>query len=257
MKNYPLAIVLFVVLIPNGVTAQQQNAQATFNQANQYLQNGKIAQALDQYQKLVKQNRVSGALFINMGYSYMKLDMPGKAKYYYLKAKQFDETRNEAERGLKYVDESLSHQSAVLPALPWEQALNWLQINMGAVMLLGIGLILLNAGIFFFIGCWFIDRSVALLPKIATAIAATGVLILLLSFYVDYRQQRYHKAVMVTQQASVRERPDAKAPHVNEAYEGYSFTVDQRKSAGRENWKYVQMSNGTHGWIPAEEIMIL
>lgn len=253
-----ISLLFLLVLIASDATvAQSENPQRYFDQANQQLQQGNIRQALATYRQLEQQNRVSGALFINMGLSYTQLDSMGKAKYYFLKAKQFDETQERAEAGLKYVESRFSHQSAVLPELPWQEALNWLRDEPGSATLLAIGLILLNLGILLFIGTWFTRYSSKWWTRSAMTTAGIGVLIILLSFYTDYRSQRYSKAVMITREASVREQPAPDAALVNEAFEGYTFVVDHSKSKDKPNWSYIRMSNGLYGWIPTKEIMIL
>lgn len=250
-----LGVLMFVGSI--SANAQQQNPQRLFDQANQQLQQGNIPQALTIYQQLENQNQVSGALFLNMGLSYIQMDSMGKAKYYFLKARRFDETESRAEDGLAYVETRFSRQSAVLPELPWQRALNWLGDEMGSTTLLGIGLIFFNLGIALFVAAWFMSRSSKWWDRSAIGVAAAGCLIILLSFYTNYRQQRYSKAVMITREANVLEQPNSDATIVNQAFEGYTFTVDHSKSQEQTNWSYIRMSNGLYGWIPTQEIMIL
>ncbi len=251
------ALLITLLLFPVVLKAQQQSPQSIFDEGNQLLEQGKIVLALNRYQQLVENEQLSGALFINMGYSFMQLGKLGKAKYYFLKAKRFEETRDEAKAGLNVVESQFSHQSVILPALPWEKALNWLRITFGSTLLLGIGLLLINLGVFGVIGSWFREKQSSFLQKTAAGIAAAGVLVVLLSFYIDYRQQRYSKAVMVTNQAKVLKKPAQEAALINKAFEGYSFTVDHQKSKNNENWVFVQMGNGSEGWIKRKEIMIL
>lgn len=257
MLKKSILILIPLLAFALSTIAQRQNPQLAFDQANKQLQDGNIGTAILMYQKLEKENQVSGALFLNLALSYTQVDSMGKAKYYFLKAKRFDETSERAQNGLKYVETRFSHQSAVLPVLPWEKVLNWLTGNVGSAPLLGIGLLLFNLGAFLYIGSWFIKRPSRIWPRTAIAAACFGAVIILLGFYTDYRQQRYSKAVMITQKANVVEQPEAGSTLVNQAFEGYEFTVDQTKSSNREKWSYIRMSNGLYGWIPTRKIMIL
>lgn len=250
-------IALLMPVSPGMAQAGEQNPQMIFNRANQQLMNGDIPRALTLYHRLEKQNNISGALFLNMGLSYIRMDSMGKAKYYFMKARQFEETRERAQNGLEYVGRRFSRQSAVLPTLPWQRASNWLSDRIGAMVLLGIGLILLNAGIVLYIIPWFSRFSYRFISTAGAATAAIGLLVVLLSFYIDYREQRYHQAVMVQREAAVREQPRPEATVVNQAFEGYTFTVDRQTSRKHEGWSYIRMSNGQYGWIPTREIMIL
>lgn len=73
--------------------AQQSNPQGIFRKANKQYKQGHIRKALSTYHQLVQQNRTSGALFMNMGLSYIRLDSLGKAEYYFLKPRILRERR--------------------------------------------------------------------------------------------------------------------------------------------------------------------
>lgn len=257
MKRIFTGLFFAVLLIYSSLAQGQDNAQLLFDRGNDALVEGNYQQAIRTYQNLEDQNMVSGALFLNMGISYVRIDSLGKAKYYLMKASRFEETEEQAEQGLEYVEQQFSRQSAILPKLPWDKAVDWLKLNIGASTLLGIGIILLNMGILAYVGTWFWISTGKPVQQSGIAVAATGLLILFLSFYVQYVDERYSEAVMVHRQTNVVEQPSEGAAVVSQAYEGYTFTVDEYQSEEHEGWSYVRMSNGLYGWIPEEEIMIL
>lgn len=235
----------------------QQSPQAVFDQANEQLESGEYHQAISLYKNLESQNTVSGALFLNLGISYQRIDSLGKAKFYFLKASQFEETEDRAEEALEFIESQFSRQSAVLPQLPWDVATNWLQHNIGATNLLLVGVLLFNIGVLMFISHWFFQRHRKYLRLAGITITAIAVLIVALSFYTHYVSERYSKAVMVTEKVPVLENPQQEASLVSNAFEGYTFTVDHYRSENQPEWSYVRMSNGLYGWIPNSEILIL
>lgn len=235
----------------------QHNPQAIFDRANEELNSGAYNQAISLYKNLEAQNMVSGALFLNMGISYQRIDSLGKAKYYFLKASQFEETEHKAEQALEFLETQFSRQSAVLPKLPWDRATDWLQHNIGATNLLMTGVILFNVGVLMFIVHWFIQWYPKFFRNGGITVTGIAVLIIALSFYTHYVNERYSTAVMVTQKVSVFENPREEASLVSRAFEGYTFTVDHYRSENQPQWSYVRMSNGLYGWIPSSEILIL
>ncbi|MDZ7716258.1 MAG: hypothetical protein U5J95_08620 [Balneolaceae bacterium] len=259
LKKTFLIPVLFIVAITIPFSCfGQENAQLLFDRANDALKAGNIEEALATYNKLEEQKTISGPLFLNMGISYIEIDSLGKAKYYLLKASRHEETEDEAKKGLEYVENQFSRQSAALPKMPWEKAVDWLRINMGASLLLGIAIILFNMGVILFVANWFFELPFASwIKKSGIGLAGLGITIILLSFYVDYVENRYSDAVMISMQTNVLEKPVSDASVISQAYEGYSFTVDHHKSRKQQGWNYVRMSNGLYGWIPSSEIMIL
>lgn len=257
-----LANILF--LLPRCANARQVpdslkglSPQAIFDKANIQYKTKHYQKALDLYHA-IEQNKIgSGALFLNMGLSYIKVDSLGEAKFYFLKAKEFPSTKKQAQQGLTYLSNRLSHKSATLPALPWDKVLNTLQNNIGSHLMLLISFLVLNIGIIIFILTWFIDKFKKLLRYSGLILTLLGVLFLLTTGFVDYHNQRYSKGVMITKQANVKEKPNNKADVVSIAYEGYTFTVDKNKSAHHKKWVYVRLSNGLYGWIPKEDIKVL
>lgn len=249
---------LFLLFTVNAFSIRaQSNPQPQFDKANDRLQSGNYREALSIYKSLENQNSISGSLYLNMAISYVRLDSLGKAKYYFLKAGEFEETSDRAETGLQYVEERFSRQSAVLPKLPWERFFDWLGNKVGPTTLLGVGIILLNIGVFGFVSVWFFVWMGKYVRIGGLGLGGVGLLIILCSFYVQHLQNRYSTAVMVHQQANVLERPKTDAAIVSQAYEGYTFTVDHSQSSDQPGWSYVRMSNGLFGWISNNEIMIL
>ncbi len=254
----PCTLLTAVLLLTAGpILRAQPSPQAIFDQGNVHLQEGEIRQAIENYRKLIDNQTVSGALYLNLGISYIEMDSLGMAKYYFLKASRFDETEEAAQKALQYVDERFSRQSAILPKLPWDKAVDWLKLNIGAGVLLGIGVILLNGGVIAYVIPWFIDWQQKVLRIGGLSTSILGALIILGSFYVRYVENRYDMAVMVHEQANVLEKPEQNAPIISKAYEGYTFTVDAVRSREKPGWNYVRMSNGLFGWIPDNEIRIL
>lgn len=257
MKRIGGFLLFTILIVATTVVTAQNNVQLQFDRANEALQQGNIMQALNSYQNLENGDYVSGSLYLNMGISYVQLDSLGKAKYYFLKASRFEETEEKAGQGLEYVEQRFSRQSAVLPKLPWDKAVDWLKRNVGASTLLGAAIILINIGIIAFVGTWFWIPFKKPVQWTALSVAGTGMVILLLSFYVQYVSNRYSEAVMVHRQTNVVEQPSNESSVISQAYEGYTFTVDEYRSDEHPGWSYIRMSNGLFGWIPNNDIMVL
>jgi len=234
-----------------------QTPQAQFDNANEALQSGNYSEALSGYKTLESQNDISGALFLNMGIAYHRIDSLGKSKYYLLKASRFEETNERASQALKFVESQFSRQSAVLPKFPWDVATDWLRQNIGAHNILLAGILLLNIGMLVFVSRWFFDWYPNYLRISGLSILTLSLLLITCSFYTDYVDNRYSKAVMVTEKVPVLEQPKNKSTLVSQAFEGYTFTIDHYRSKSHPGWAYVRMSNGQYGWIPNSEILIL
>lgn len=231
--------------------------QVIFDQANSQLHQQNYAKSLHLYHEIEKRNVGSGPLYLNMALAYTRLDSVGMAKYYFMKAATYPETKNQAENGLAYANSQLSHQSAMLPELPWDRLMDNISSGIGIQFFLLLSILILNGGVILFIIRWFIPKLNKLLFYSALVLIISGALGLTGSFYMQSRALRYSKAVMVTSQDDVHNKPEKNADVVSNAYEGYVFTVDRERSKDAPDWYYIRMSNGQYGWIPERDVRIL
>ncbi|MDZ7772864.1 MAG: SH3 domain-containing protein [Balneolaceae bacterium] len=252
-----LALAMMLASAFPSLAAAQSGPQNRFDQANRLLQDESTFEALQAYRALESEGHRSGALYLNMGIASARIDSLGQAKFYFMKSRTYPETRQQAYRALENLENRFSRQSAVLPKLPWQRAVEWIQQNIGSSALMSGGLLLLNLGVVLIVVHWFRDRWKLLLRRGGIALVSAGLLLGLLSFYASHIDRRYSPAVMVDEQANVMEQPGSDAPIVSQAFEGYTLTVDHRRSAGQEGWSYVRLGNGMYGWIPTGHIRVL
>lgn len=235
----------------------QQSPQAIFDEANTLLEEGDLNGAMSRYRSISATGQVSGALYLNMGITALRLDSMGIAKYYFLKAQGFETTSEQAVQALDYVNSQFSRQSAVLPKLPWDRAVEWINTVPGASGLFVIGFLLTLSGLILLYGCWFGSFQFSSYSSIIISLIIAGTVVGGLAFYADYVDQRYDHAVLVDNSQRVYETSNPDGTLVSIAYEGYDLTVDNWKSGEVEDWLYVRLGNGQFGWIPQEGVKIL
>lgn len=251
-----LLLITFISFIAY-TTFAQNSAQATFDQANTAFENGDISEALQMYKGIASNGQVSGALYLNMGIAAVQLDSMGLAKYYFLKARNFESTKEKAASGLKYVNSQFSRQSAMLPKLPWDRAVQWLIEKPSVSGVFILGFLITVSGLILLYLCWFKKISLEGYFSYILTLIIIGSTLAGLSFYVDYVDQRYDEGVLITKSQRVTQNPNPESPLVSIAYEGYDLTVDQWKSAEQENWLYIRLGNGQFGWIPDTGVKVL
>lgn len=231
--------------------------QGAFDQANTLLESGKSMEAMQAYRSIETDGSVSGALYLNMGITAMQLDSLGLSKFYFLKAEQFPSTQTQASEALNYVDSQFSRQSAILPKLPWDRAIDWVNQKLTAFGLFLIGFFFTLAGLTLLYLGWLNKLPLSKTFSTQLTLIILGSSLALLAFYADYVNQRYHEAVLVSSSQRVLELPDDESPLVSIAYEGYDLTVDQWESKEEDGWIYVRLGNGQYGWTKPDGIKVL
>lgn len=234
-----------------------QAQQAQFDEATSLLSDAQYREALAMYKTIAGQGHNSGALWQNMGIAYSRLDSLGAAKFYFLKAKNFPETREQAEQSLLYVEERFTRRSAVLPKLPWDRFLDMLSDNIGLRNLYLAGFLFLNAAAGFLIGGWFHRQREKIFIYISAASLILAAVIFTCAIWLNYTQNRFSTGVVTDRQVTVFENPNEGSAPVGNAFEGYEVQVDFVSSGQYDGWKYIRLQNGMYGWLPSESILYM
>lgn len=231
--------------------------QGTFDEANTLFENGELNEAMALYRSIENEGQVSGALFLNMGITAVQLDSLGLAKYYFLKAHDFETTTQQANEALTFVSSQFSRQSAILPKLPWDRAVDWINDEVTAFGLFLIGFLITIAGLTLLYLGWLEKISLRKTFPYLITLIITGSVVSGFAFYADYVNQRYDEAILISNSQRVLQQPESESTLVSIAYEGYDLTIDQWESTKHDNWLYVRLGNGQFGWVRNEGIKIL
>ena len=231
--------------------------QSEFEEANNLLESGEFVQAIEAYQSIKRDGYESGALWLNLGISYMRIDSLGMAKYSFLKAADFPETSERATNALVFVNDRFPRQSAVLPQLPWIRFLETVEQAFGTTWLSITALFFLYAGTLLIIGSWFRADLKRFFRYISYTSFGLSALLFILISIIAYRADRYDDAVMVNREQAVYQQPAESSSVISTAYEGYTMQIDQTESEAEDRWYYIRLENGMHGWIKKNALKVL
>ena len=252
MKRFTLFFFIITVTTVPLLFAQQTR----FDEATALLEAQEYKDAIDIYNSIAEEGYSSGALWLNLGISYARLDSLGKAKFYLLQAERHTETEELAEQALVYVNERFNRRSAVLPPLPWERFFEYLSLHVGVTTLLFTAFLFLYLGVAALITSWFIHSYKRAFYYSGLTSMIIAVLVFTGAVYTGYLDERFGTGVIVDRQTTVYQQPQADASIVSTAYEGYSMRVDFNTSSKSPGWKYIRMENGRYGWVAQETMMV-
>ncbi len=245
-------ISLFILVTGGEIIYGQQTR---FEEANDLLSTNRVEEALELYQSLESEGFESGALWFNMGISYVHLDSAGKAKYYFLRSKTHPNTEEIAAEAIEFLNERFSRRSAVLPKLPWDVFFDWLSKNVGKNSLMIIGLLLFNGAVGAVIASWFLSRGTIWFRRTGYLFTILSFLFIAASLYINQLDNRYETGVMIGNQTSLYQSPNKESAVISSVFEGYEMTVDTKRSSEHEDWSYVRLQNGMYGWIDEQQLM--
>ena len=244
---------IFIALVSTPAAVQQ----AVFDRATTLLEEQEYREAIDAYKGIHENGYVSGALWLNIGVAYAQLDSLGKAKYYMLRASEFDETEELAKQSIDIIENRFSRRSAVLPMLPWDRFFHFLDSLLGSAGLMIAGLLLLNITAAFLLAAWFRPDLKHLFNKIGMASGVLTVLFIFFSVFLSLQEDWYDTGVTIEDQATVFDQPDTNSAVVSTAYEGYTMRVhvEESSEAADDRWYYIRLENGLYGWISRDAVL--
>ena len=191
MKKFLALKLLFLI---SGVVFAQSSPQLSFDEANDFLEKGNYRKALQQYREIEQSEIVAGPLYLNMGIAAVQIDSLGLAKFYFMNAQKFEATKKSADQALDFVNSQFSRQSAQLPKLPWDIAVETLKCTPGIVGLFIIGYCVFCLALVLVINKWFNLITIPKEKNVIISLFVLGIVLITLAYYVDYVEQRYEEA---------------------------------------------------------------
>ncbi|MEO1020941.1 MAG: GW dipeptide domain-containing protein [Bacteroidota bacterium] len=249
-----LACVLFLGLC---ASLRAQTPQLAFEEANKLLEQSQYADAMKAYHDIERSGNQAGALFLNMAIASVQLDSMGLAKVYFKAAGAYPSTAESAERGLEFVESQFSRQSARLPKLPWDRAVDNLKEWPTSFGLFFIAFTWVLISTALFLVRWFSSISIPNKNILVGTALGFSFFFAVLALYVDYIELKYDEGVIISSEVNVMAQPAFDANLVSVGYEGFQVTVDQKTSTSEKDWMYIRLGNGQFGWLPAQHVKVI
>jgi tetratricopeptide (TPR) repeat protein len=244
MKN-----VLFILLL----TTQIFFAQNGFEKGNDLYKKGNYDQAVKAYESVLEINKQHSAeLYFNLANSYYKLNKVAAAIYNYEKALVLSPNDKDVLNNLKFAQKRTIDEIKEVPKVGFAKLLRdftgichynswgWIAIAFSVLFLMS------------FLGYYF--SQIAFTKRLFFF----GMFALLLSITISMFAAIFEKshfenekpAVVFAEMAKVKSEPQKLSPDVIMLHEGTKVFVEESV----DNWKKIQLTDGTEGWIESAAI---
>ncbi len=250
--------IVFFILIFGVALSVNATPQDDFNRAAYLMGQQEYEEAFEIYQEIEETGYMAGPLYLNMGISLVRMDSLGLAKYYFMRAGEFNQTRARAVDGLNYIDQEVERRSGSIPVLPSASWRDWIQFELGIWNMIIGGIVLFNLGALILGFGWIQPRWKKLMKIIGLPSMLLAVAIIIFGIWLDWHSEDFERGVIVDHEISIFEQPNDNAAEINTAYEGFTVTRNRKKSEdGHDGWSYITLSNGTSGWVPSNSLRTL
>jgi len=243
MKN-----ILYILLL----TTQVFFAQNGFEAGNDLYQKSKYKEAAAAYENVLKANKQSAELYFNLGNCYYKLNKVAPAIYNYERALVLSPNDSEVLTNLRFAQKRTIDEVKVIPKVGFGKLLRdftaiydyntwaWISVSFSVLFL------------FSFIGYYFSRLTVS--KRIFFLGMIIMFVLLLISVAAAIFEKSHYKneipAIVFAEMVEVKAEPQKLAANVVTLHEGTKVFVKETL----ENWKKIQLTDGTEGWIQTSAI---
>lgn len=243
MKKY----IYIIILISNFSFAQN-----AFEKGNQYYQKENFQEAINNYESVLASSKQSSELYFNLGNSYYKLHKVAPAIYNYEKALQLNPNDEEIKTNLDFARKMTIDDIKVIPKVGFTKLITDFTSHYHFNTWAWIVVLFVFVFIGFFIGYYF-SRTTFRKRIFFTGMFVILIAILLSTFAAFFEKNRVNNekpAIVFAETTAVKSEPKLSSPDTFVLHEGTKVYVLEAIA----NWKKIQLTDETIGWIESESI---
>jgi tetratricopeptide (TPR) repeat protein len=227
-------------------------AQNAFETGNQFYQKEKYEQAITSYESILASGKQSAEVYFNLGNSYYKLHQIAPAIYNYEKALQLNPADEEIKTNLDFARKATVDDIKIIPKVGFKKIIQdvtskyhydtwaWIAVSFSFVfLLLFLGFYLSKVALrkrAFFTGMFVV--LIGIVFSVAAGISEKD------------RMESEKTAIVFADVAEVKSEPKLSNPNTFILHEGTKVTILESIA----NWKKIELSDETKGWIQESAI---
>ncbi len=246
---------VITILVYLACTLGYSQNQELFNKATSYYNEGEYTKAADSYLQILENGEHSAALYFNLGNTYYKLNDIAPSIYYYEKALLLKPNDQDIKNNLAYAQNMTLDAIEPLPQTSLSRFYNKLTHYLSFDQWAYVAIVLMML----FVGCYiaFYYFKFATQKRIAFISSIIFLLGSLMAVFLAYFQfQKFNSdqpAIVFAEEVSIKSEPNNRSQTVFNLHAGTKVNILEHLN----DWTRIGISDGSSGWIPAEEIKIL
>ena len=249
-------IICLILLLSVAWQARGEDTIITkFDRANKYYQQQDYENAIKSYEEVLKANRISAAVYFNLGNAYFKTGNVAKSLLNYERAHKFAPDDEDIDFNLKVAALKVVDKIDPIPMVFYKHWINSmaLALRMDVWSKIFIALVWLTSFLF----AAFIVASSPIRKKLFFVVAMLFLIFSLSSFYFTTVQDNLvnhdQHAIVMMASSYVKSSPDEKGNDQFILHEGTKVEVLDEFN----DWRKIKIANGSIGWIKFKDIEII
>jgi tetratricopeptide (TPR) repeat protein len=249
------ALAVLGVVVSLSSPASAQRLEEVFDDANAAVFAGDLDAAIAGYERLVAAGVDDADVAYNLAVAHGRAGHYGQSIRWFERALSLRPGDDEAENGLAEVRAALGRRQAARDGEALVETTPFTEAMVRPFSLSAIAWTVLVLDVLFFAFLLFFRRAASENQRLALGIATPvlGVLLALSAFGLMAKSgvlRDGQPAVVVTEDAAVREGPDRRAERRSDAREGERASILDRDG----EWVHVRLTSGREGWMDREDV---
>lgn len=246
--------VIVILVFCLGLVSFSQNDQR-FEQANAMYNDGKYAEAIEQYEAILESGVHSAELYFNLGNANYKLNNIAPSVYYYEKALLLNPNDDDIKNNLAYAQNMTIDAIDNVPQVGFARIINNVVNTFAAdtwakMAIAGIIVFVLLFLMYHFAQATSRKRLAFIISVVSLFFGCFAVA---MAFQKESLDKKDNPAIVFAQESRVKSEANKISEEVFRLHEGTKVQVLE----SYEDWKKIQLSDKSTGWIPAEDIKII
>lgn len=245
---------IYILLFLLSLSGFSQN-QALFKKANALYNNGKYAEAIDNYSTILESGKHSADLYFNLANANYKLNNIAPSIYYYEKALQLSPDDIDIKNNMAFAKNMTIDAIDVIPDSGLSRLIKNVTNSMSFDMWAKISVGLVFCFVILFLGYYFAYSTI---NKRLAFIGSSAVLVFVFITFVfafhKYNLDKKDKpAIVFAQESKVKSEPNLRSEESFRLHEGTKVQIVDTVN----NWKKIKLSDGKTGWVVDEDVKML
>lgn len=228
---------------------------ALFEKANALYNDGKYAEAIDNYQLILDSEKHSADLYFNLANAHYKLNNIAPSIYYYEKALLLNPDDSDIKNNIAFAKNMTIDAIDVVPDAGFSKLLNTTTHKMSFDQWAKTAVAFVFCFVVLFLLYYF---AYSTLNKRLTFIGSIAALILVFitlafAFHKFNLDKQDNPAIVFAQESKIKSDPNNRSEELFRLHEGTKVQVLETY----DDWKKIELSDGKAGWLISEDVRML
>ncbi len=246
-------LIFYTILLASLVGFSQN--QQLFEQGNALYNQGKYAEAIKRYQKILDNDQQSAELYYNLGNAHYKLNHIAPSIYNYEKALQLAPNDKDIKNNLGFAKNMTIDAIDVVPDAGLSKGFKSLTsiLTFDGWAYLAVFSVLMF--VVFYVVYYF--NSSTTRKRISFIISSSFLLVAFVALVLAFHKYNLDKvdkpAIIFAQEVQVKSEPNLRSAEAFKLHEGTKVQILDTVN----RWKKIKLTDGKTGWLPSEDLKAL